>query len=270
MERINTQWSIYLKDPRFWLRLCIKKEAKWFKDQAYQSNQNFKNYNNANLHWYDFLAILDESQEEGLKKSVLMHLKLRFKIALKLTGAFNYIHITPFAFAAKYGNLVLAQYIVTNTDPFKKMRRFAMIDVEQGEFLDNEIIPFDPSLIPIHTATRFGQFKVVKFLMETYSHLNEAIDEFDLAPIEYAILKLLLRFPLRDDIKRRAYNLAMDKQLYAMAFEIDRWNWNAVLVVCNDALESRVGNCYFFPTILVGIGFIILIWAFIILYTNSW
>ena len=275
LEKINAIWSRHLRDPMLWLRLCMRKEAKWFKNQDQGSNQTFVEYKSANLQWYDLLEGLDDSQDQELKESLLMHLKLRFQTASKLSGAFTCIHITPFAFAAKCGNLALAKYIVTNTVPFKKMKRSAMIDIEQGEVLNDEIIPFDPSLIPIHTAAMFGQVEVVKFLMETYSHLNEAIDEFNLTPIEHAVikghrkvLKVLLSFPIRDDIKSRAYTLAMDKQWYAMAFEIDKWN--TARVVFLDALESRVGYCFFVPTTLACIGFIFLILIFIILYMSGW
>ena len=275
LEKVNPIWSRHFSDPKLWLRLCMKKEAKWFKDINEDSNQSFATYKRSNLQWYQLLEGLGNSQDQDLKKSLLPHLKLRFKTTFKLIGAFTSIHITPFAFAAKCGNLELAKYIISNTDPFKKMKHSAMIHVDQGEVLNDEVVPFDPTLIPIHTAARFGQVEVVKFLMETYSHLNEAIDEFNLTPIEHAInkghrkvLKVLLSFPIRDDIKSRAYTLAMDKQWYAMAFEIDKWN--TVRVVFIDALESIVGNCYFALTTLAVIAFIFLIWAFIILYMSGW
>ena len=189
LEKINAIWSRHLRDPMLWLRLCMRKEAKWFKNQDQDSNQTFVEYKSANLQWYQLLEGLDDSQDQELKESLLTHLKLRFKTASKLSGAFTCIHITPFAFAAKCGNLPLVKYIVTKTDPFKKMKRSAMIDSEQGEVLNDEVVPFDPNLIPIHTAAMFGQVEVVKFLMETYSHLNEAIDEFNLTPMEYAVVK---------------------------------------------------------------------------------
>ena len=107
LEKINTQWSRHLRDPKVWLRLCMKKEAKWFKDQDQDSNQIYVDYRKANLRWYNLLEGLDDSQDETLKKSLLMHLKLRFRTALKLTETFTYVHITPFAFAAKCGNLAL-------------------------------------------------------------------------------------------------------------------------------------------------------------------
>ena len=56
-----------------------------------------------------------------------------------MTGAFTCITNTPFGFAAKCGNLALAKHIVTNADPFKKMKRSAMIDIEQGEVLNDQI-----------------------------------------------------------------------------------------------------------------------------------
>ena len=231
LEQINTLWSRHLRDPKVWLRLCMKKEAKWFKYQDQDSNQTFVEYKSANLQWYNLLEGLDDSHDETFKKSLLMHLKLRYKTALKLTETFTYVHITPFAFAAKCGNLDLVKHIVTKTDPFKKMKCSAMIDVDQGEVLNDEVVPFDPTLIPIHTASRFGHWELVKYLMETYSHLNEAIDEFNLTPIEHAVIKNhkkvvkhLLRFPMRDDIKNRAFDLAIEKEMYGIAFKINKWN----------------------------------------------
>ena len=274
LEKVNPIWSRHFSDPKLWLRLCMKKEAKWFKDQDEDSNESFATYKGSNLQWYQLLQDLDISQDQDLKKSVLSHLTLRFKTTFKLTGAFTSIHITPFAFAAKCGNLELAEYIVSNTDPYKIMKRSAIIDVEQGEVLNDGVVPFDPTLIPIHTASRFGQVEVVKFLMGTYSHLNEAIDEFNLTPIEHAVikrhrkvLKVLLSFPIRDDIKSRAYTLAMDKQLYSMAFEIDKWNTAGVVIV--DALFSTIGGCYLVPIILFVISGISLIWFFIQLYMGG-
>ena len=64
-----------------WLRLCMRKEAKWFKNQDQGSNQTFVEYKSANLQWYDLLEGLDDSQDQELKESLLMHLKLRFKTA---------------------------------------------------------------------------------------------------------------------------------------------------------------------------------------------
>ena len=259
LEQINTQWSRHLRDPKVWLRLCMKKEAKWFRNQDQDSNQIYVDYRKANLRWYNLLEGLDDSHDDTLKKSLLMHLKLRFKTALKLTATFTYIHITPFAFAAKCGNLALVKHIVTKTDPFKKMKRSATIDVEQGEILNDEVVPFDPSLIPIHTAARFGHWKVVKYLMETFSHLNEATDEFNLTPIEHAVVenhkkvvKYLLHFPMRDDIKTRAFDLAIEKEMYTIAFKINKWNAvrNINRFVCN----ARIGRFYAVPLVcLIGL-----------------
>ena len=234
----------------------MKKEAKWVKDETQDSNQCLSNYNRANLQWDQLLQGLDDSQDQGLKESLLMHLKLRFKTGSKLTGAYNCIPITPFAFAAKCGNLALAKYIVTNTVPFKKMKRSAMIDIEQGEVLNDEIIPFDPSLIPIHTAAIFGQVEVVKFLMETYSHLNDIVDEFNHTPIEYAIikdhrhvLKLLLSFPMKGIIKKKALNLALAKPSYTMAFKI--YKWRTACIIFDRVVHYERWGCFIVPTTLI-------------------
>ena len=248
LENINTIWSRHLRDPKLWLKICMKKEAKWFKDLAQNSNQNSVQYEQANFQWYQLLEGLDNSPNEELKESLLSHLKTRFKTASNLIGSFTSIYSNPFAFAAKCGNLALAKYIVTNTDPFKKMKRSAMIDIEQGEVLNDEIIPFDPTLIPIHTAAMFGQVEVVKFLMETYSHLNEAIDEFNLTPMEYAVVKnqrkvakALLCFPMRDEIKTRAFRLAIEKEMYQVALQIN--TWEAAGFIFYFIFTARIGRC---------------------------
>ena len=262
LENINTIWSRQFRDPKLWLKLCMKKEAKWFKYRAQDSNQNLIQYEQANFQWYQLLEGLDNSPNEELKESLLSHFKIRFKTASKLNGSFTSIYSNPFAFAAKSGNLALAKYIVTNTDPFKKMKRSAMIDIEQGEILDDEIIPFDPSLIPIHTAAMFGQVEVVKFLMETYSHLNDTVDEFNHTPIEYAIikdhrnvLKLLLSFPMKGIIKKKALNLALAKPSYTMAFKI--YKWRTACIIFERVLHYERGGYHIILTILIILFFII-------------
>ena len=229
LEQINTNWSRYLRDPRLWLRLCIKKESKWFKHQSDPSNQNFVQYKNANLQWHQLFKTLDEEENYGLRRNVLKYLKLRFKNAPVYKPL--YTNTAPFSFAARYGDLALAKHIAFKIDPFKNMKRSAIIDVEVGEVLDDEIVPFDPTLIPIHTATRYGHLEVVKFLMETYSHLNELTDEFNMTPIEIAvdtsnmkIVKNLLHFTMREDIKIRAFDLAIGKRSYRFAFKISKWH----------------------------------------------
>ena len=256
LENINTIWSRHLRDPKLWLKLCMKKEAKRFKHLAQDSNQNSVQYEQANFQWYQLLEGLDNSPNEELKESLLSHFKIRFKTASKLIGSFTSIYSNPFAFAAKCGNLALAKYIVTNTDPFKKMKRSAMIDIEQGEVLNDEIIPFDPSLIPIHTAAMSGQVEVVKFLMETYSHLNEALDEFNHTPIEYAIikghtkiLKLLLSFPMKGIIKKKAFNLALAKPSYSMAFKI--YKWRTACIIFDRVVHYERWGCFIVPTTLI-------------------
>ena len=119
---------------------------------------------------------------------------------------------------------------------------------EQGEVLNDEVVPFDPNLIPIHTAAMFGQVEVVKFLMETYSHLNEAIDEFNLTPMEYAVVKnqrkvakVLLCFPMRDEIKTRAFRLAIEKEMYQVALQINKWE--AAGFIFYFIFTARVGRC---------------------------
>ena len=275
LENINTIWSRHMRDPKLWLKLCMKKEAKWFKHLAQSSNQKFIQYEQANFQWYQLLECLDNSPNEELKESLLSHLKIRFKTASKLIGYFTSIYSNPFAFAAKSGNLALAKYIVTNTDPFKKMKRSAMIDIEQGEILDDEIIPFDPSLIPIHTAAMFGQVEVVKFLMETYSHLNDIVDEFNHTPIEYAIikdhrkvLKILLSFPMKGIIKKKAFNLAMAKPSYTMAFQIDKWR--TFRIVLENVLYYERWGCRIVPTILMVILGIDVLCIFISLYEDGY
>ena len=262
LKNINTIWSQHLRDPKLWLKLCMKKEAKWFKYRAQDSNQNLIQYEQANFQWYQLLEGLDNSPNEELKESLLSHFKIRFKTASKLIGSFTSIYNNPFAFAAKCGNLALAKYIVTNTDPFKKMKRSAMIDIEQGEILDDEIIPFDPSLIPIHTAAMFGQVEVVKFLMETYSHLNDTVDEFNHTPIEYAIikdhrhvLKLLLSFPMKGIIKKKALNLALAKPSYTMAFKI--YKWRTACIIFERVLRYERGGYNIILTILIILFFIV-------------
>ena len=142
------------------------------------------------------------------------------------------------------------------------MKRSAMIDIEQGEILDDEIIPFDPSLIPIHTAAMFGQVEVVKFLMETYSHLNDTVDEFNHTPIEYAIikdhkhvLKLLLSFPMKGIMKKKALNLALAKPSYTMAFKI--YKWRTACIIFERVLRYERGGYPIIPTILIILFFIV-------------
>ena len=272
LEKINAIWSRHLRDPMLWLRLCMRKEAKWFKNQDQDSNQTFVEYKSANLQWYDLLEGLDDSQDQELKESLLTHLKLRFDTSSKSTGIAS---LSPFAFAAKHGNLALAKHIVTNTDPFKNMKRSAMIDVEEGEVLNDEVVPFDPTLIPIHTAAMFGQFEVVKFLMETYSHLNEVIDESNHTPIEYAItkghrkvFKLLLSFPMKGIIKKKAFNLAMAKPSYTMAFQIDKWR--TFRIVLENVLYYERWGCRIVPTILMVILGIDVLCIFISLYEDGY
>ena len=81
LENINPIWSRHLRDPKLWLRLCMKKEAKLIKDGGQNSNQSFLNYNRATLQWDQLLQGLDDSQDQELKESLLTHLKLRFKTA---------------------------------------------------------------------------------------------------------------------------------------------------------------------------------------------
>ena len=59
-------------------------------------------YKSANLQWYHLVEGLVDSQDQKLKESLLMHLKLIFKTASKLSGAFTCILISPFVFSAKY------------------------------------------------------------------------------------------------------------------------------------------------------------------------
>ena len=274
LEKINPIWSKHFSDPKLWLRFCMKKEAKWFKDQDEESNQSFVTYKRSNLQWYQLLEGLDNYQDQELKKSLLTHLKLRFKIAFKQTEAFSSLHITPFAFAARCGNLPLVKYIVTKTDPFKKMKRSAMIDSEQGEVLNDEVVPFDPTLIPIHTAAMFGQVEVVNFLMETYSHLNEAIDEFNLTPMEYAVVKnqrkvakALLCFPMREDIKTRAFRLAIEKEMYQVALQIN--TWEAVCFIFYFIFTARVGRCNIALIVLSILLVINMVYLIMSLYMNG-
>ena len=229
LEQINKKWSNCFKDSKLWLRLCIKKDSKWFKKPSDHSNQNFVQYKNANLQWYQLLEIIHDSENLGLKKSIVMYLKLRLKTSLNLQVAPIYKNIAPFTFAARWGDVGLAKCIVSRIDPFKKMKRSANIDVEQGEVLDNEVVPFDPTLIPIHIATKFGHLEVVTFLMETYSHLNDSMDEENKTPIEHAInqkytklVRFLLRFPMRNHVKTNAFSLAIEKNSYWIAFTISK------------------------------------------------
>ena len=207
----------------------MKKESKWFKDATDNSNQNLIQYKNANKQWYQLLEDLKNPQNLRQQKNISMYLKLRLKKFLELSEAPSYKSIDPFTFAAKWGNLTLVKHIVTRIDPFKKMKRSANIDVEQGEVLDNEVVPFDPTLIPIHIATKFGHLEVVTFLMETYSHLDDAMDEENKTPIEHAInqghtklVKFLLRFPMRNHVKTKAFSLAIEKKSYWIAFTISK------------------------------------------------
>ena len=200
-----------------------------------------------------------------------MYLKLRLKKSLELSEAPSYKSIAPFTFAAKWGNLTLVKHIITRIDPLKKMKRSANIDIELGEVLDNEVVPFDPTLIPIHVATKFGHLEVVKFLMETYSHLNDAMDEENKTPIEHAInqghtklVEILLRFPMRNYVKTKAFSLAIEKNSYWIAFTISKIEFleffhsklNSILTVVLGVLlifaiqvgiryliESIVGSC---------------------------
>ena len=66
LEKINTIWSSHFRDPKLWFRLCMKKEAKWIKDQTQDTNQCLSNYNRANLQWDQLLQGLDDSQDQGL------------------------------------------------------------------------------------------------------------------------------------------------------------------------------------------------------------
>lgn len=272
LENINAIWSRHLRDPITWLRLCKIKEAKWIKDQTQDSNQRFLNYDRANLQWDQLLQGLDDSQDQELKESLLEYLKLRFNTYSKSTAITS---LSPFAFAAKCGNLALAKHIVTNTEPFKSMKRSANIDVEEGEVLNDEVVPFDPTLIPIHTAVMFGQVEVVQYLMETYSHLNEALDESNHTAIEYAItkghrkvFKLLLSFPIKGIIKKKAFNLAMAKPSYTMAFQIDKWR--TLRIVLENVLYYERWGCRIVPAILMVLLGIDVLCIFISLYEDGY
>ena len=234
LEQTSTKWSRYIKEPKLWLRLCIKAESKWFKNTAGHTNQNFIQYKTANLQWYQLLEDLDDF-ERGLRNSISMFLKLRYKNAVQLTHSPTYINIAPFTFAARWGNLALAKQIVAKIDPFKKMNLATIgveYDVEHGEVHVNEVAPFDPDLIPFDIAMKSGQVKVVQFLLETYSQLNTVLNEGNNTPLEYAAEKghnglanVLLSFPLKENVKTRAFHLAIGKESYKIAFMINKLNF---------------------------------------------
>ena len=86
LEQTNSKWARYIKEPKLWLRLCIKEESKWFKNTAGHTNQNFIQYKNANLQWYQLLDGCDDL----LKRSISMYLKLRYKKAVQSTHSPTY------------------------------------------------------------------------------------------------------------------------------------------------------------------------------------
>ena len=165
-----------------------------------------------------------------------MYLKLRYKKAVQSTHSPTYINIAPFTFAAMWGDLALTKQIVSRIDPFKKMNPSAIFnveyDVEHGEIHFNEVAPFELDLIPFDIAMKFGQVKVVQFLLETYSQLNDVINQGQKTPLEHAadighkeLANVLLCFPLKDNVKTRAFHLAIRKESYEIAFMINKLNF---------------------------------------------
>ena len=111
--------------------------------------------------------------------------------------------------------------------------------------------------------------------METFSHLNEATDEFNLTPIEHAVIenhkkvvKYLLRFPMRDDIKTRAFDLAIEKEMYAIAFKINKWN--TIRAINQFIGNARIGRCYIFPVVIFTLMVLDILYLFVYSYIIRW